>query len=101
MKRHFLVHFAKFKLLAAVIVLVASAVVMVLWNRLMPELFGLHTLTYWKSVGLLVLSRILFGGFRGHRGPPMFWRHRLFQRIGQMTPEEREKFFAGLPGHGS
>ena len=36
--------------------------VMLLWNWLMPEIFGLKTLTYWQAWGLLVLSWILFKG---------------------------------------
>ena len=39
--------------------------VMWLWNWLMPELFGLPTLTFWKAVGVVVLSKLLFGGFGG------------------------------------
>ncbi len=40
-------------------------VVMSLWNWLMPEIFGLGTVTYWQAWGLLVLSSILFKGFGG------------------------------------
>ncbi len=42
-------------------------IIMWLWNALMPELFGLPTLTYWQAVGLFILSKILFGcgGGRG------------------------------------
>lgn len=40
-------------------------VVMWLWNWLMPELFGLPTLTYWKAVGLFILMKILIGGCGG------------------------------------
>ena len=36
-------------------------VVMALWNWLMPEIFGLKSLTYWQAWGMLVLSCILFG----------------------------------------
>ncbi len=32
-----------------------------LWNWLMPEIFGLKNITYLQSVGLLILSRLLFG----------------------------------------
>jgi hypothetical protein len=39
-------------------------VVMLLWNWLMPELFGLKTLSYWQAWGLLILSSILFKGMR-------------------------------------
>ena len=38
-------------------------VVMLLWNWLMPEIFGLRTLNYWQAWGLLALSTILFKGF--------------------------------------
>lgn len=38
-------------------------VVMLLWNWLMPDIFGLKSLTYWQAWGLLVLSHILFKGF--------------------------------------
>ena len=37
-------------------------VIMWLWNWLMPELFGLSIISYWQAVGLLILSKILFGG---------------------------------------
>jgi hypothetical protein len=42
--------------------------VMWLWNWLMPELFGLPTLTFWKAVGVVFLSKLLFGGFGGKGG---------------------------------
>ena len=34
--------------------------VMVLWNWLMPDLFGLETIGYWQAVGLFVLCHLLF-----------------------------------------
>jgi hypothetical protein len=40
---------------------------MLLWNWLMPEIFGLTTISYWQAVGLIVLARLIFGGF-GHGG---------------------------------
>jgi hypothetical protein len=76
-----------------------------LWNWLMPDLFGLHTITFWQAVGLLALSWLLFGGWRGFHGPQRHrehWRQRMRQRWEQMTPEEREKFrgtFRGRCGH--
>jgi hypothetical protein len=41
-------------------------VVMLLWNWLMPYIFGLPELNYWKAWGVLILSSILFKGM--HRG---------------------------------
>ncbi len=32
-----------------------------LWNWLLPSLFGWRAITFWQAIGLLVLSRILFG----------------------------------------
>jgi len=44
-------------------------VIMWLWNWIMPELFGLTTLSYWQAVGLFILLKILLGGCgsSGHR----------------------------------
>jgi hypothetical protein len=44
------------------IVLIAlfGLIIMLLWNWLMPEIFGLPTLDYWKAWGLLILCWILF-----------------------------------------
>jgi hypothetical protein len=35
---------------------------MLLWNWLMPTLFGLTTITFWQAVGLNILCVILFKG---------------------------------------
>jgi hypothetical protein len=43
-------------------------VVMSLWNWLMPALFGLKLIGYWQALGLIILSKTLFGGFRGSGG---------------------------------
>lgn len=43
-------------------------VVMLLWNALLPAIFHIAEITFWQALGILVLSRILFGGFRGHFG---------------------------------
>ncbi|HUK24479.1 MAG TPA: hypothetical protein VLV49_07865 [Terriglobales bacterium] len=72
------------------------AVVRYLWNWLMPAVFGLHLITYWQALGLLVLCWILFGGRRGFAGPRMRWRHRMRERWEEMTPEERAKFREGM-----
>jgi hypothetical protein len=71
-------------------------VVMALWNWLMPELFfGVREITYIQAMGILLLSKILFGGFRGHCGGHHKWQQ---HRLENMTPEEREKFKSGLRG---
>src|SRR5213593_1573325 len=73
---------------------VFGVLVMVLWNWLMPPIFGYRMISYWQAVGLLVLSRIFFGGFSyraGHRGSGP-WPQLMFERWAKMTPEERQNF---------
>lgn len=55
------------KLLSAIlfvaIFFVLSALVMFLWNALLPQITHLTAITYWQALGLMLLCRILFGGF--------------------------------------
>lgn len=41
--------------------------IMVLWNWLMPEIFGWKEITYWQGMGLFVLARFLVGSFGGDK----------------------------------
>jgi hypothetical protein len=77
-------------LLVLVAIGVLGWVVMTLWNWVVPALFvGARAIDFAHALGLLVLSRILFGGFRGHGG----WHGRRHWRKWEaMTPEEREHF---------
>ncbi len=88
----------KIGVLVVVGIAAAGWVVMAVWNWLMPALFaGTREITYLQALGLLVLSKILFGGFPPHHGGPGARRwHR--HRLENMTPEEREKFQAGMRG---
>src|SRR5262245_42506501 len=79
-----------------------------LWNWLLPPLFGLPAIGFWQAIGLLVLSRILFGGFGRHGcGRSRFRRRveerfeeRMAERWERMTPEERERFRHGTSAEG-
>jgi hypothetical protein len=75
------------------------ALLMVLWNWLMPTIFGLITITYWQAAGLLLLSKLLFSGFnfnkRGHKPP--FANNRsnpLKNKFMNMNEEEKQAFKA-------
>ena len=81
---------------AVLFIAMIGFVVMSLWNGLTPALFGWKAISYWQAVGLIILSRILFGGFRGAVGRGGHWRHRMMERCEQMTPEERERFRQAL-----
>ncbi len=75
----------------ALFVWLFGEVVMHLWNWLLPMLFGWRLITFWQALGLLVLCRILFGGWGGgSNGSKSRWRKG--ERWQQMTPDEREKF---------
>ncbi|WP_407404473.1 hypothetical protein [Sodaliphilus sp.] len=90
----FLKHLA-FIPLCAVFVALLGWLVMLLWNWLMPSLFGLSELGYWQACGLLVLCKILFGGLgghhHGHHHHRMCHSNKLRERWENMTPEERER----------
>jgi hypothetical protein len=86
-------------LLGVLAVSILGLVVMSLWNWLLPAMFGLKSISYWQAMGVLILSRILLGGFHRHHRPRFQHRQRMLERWGQMTPEEREKFRQGFRGH--
>jgi hypothetical protein len=88
------VRFFFFLFIAGLAALAAGLIVMLLWNAILPELVGVETISYWQSVGLLVLCRILFGSFRSMRGRP---RHmgpspQLRAKLMNMSEEERKTF---------
>ena len=98
MRKHRILRVLKVLFLVVLAATVFSIVTMWLWNWLMPVMFGLHAISFWQALGLLVLSKILFSGFRGRPAFAMHWRQRMMERWEQMTPEEREKFRTGMRG---
>lgn len=98
MKRNtWLLRSLKFLVFATLFVAAIGYFTMWLWNSLIPELFHGPALSYWQAVGLLVLSRIFFGGFRGGRPGGWSrhreaWRRKIAGRLEAMSPEEQEKF---------
>src|ERR1700709_1382133 len=82
---------AGFILLAIVGILVFGSIVMLLWNALMPYLFHLPLISFWQALGLLLLTKILFGGFRGG-GPRGRFKDKMKQKWMNMTPAQKEKF---------
>jgi hypothetical protein len=84
----------------ALFIFIGGEVVRLLWNWLLPPLFGWRELTFWQALGLLALCRILFGGFGSHHGSRANMRQRMADRMAdrvadrweRMTPEERERF---------
>jgi hypothetical protein len=85
---------AAFLVLAPLVVAALSFVVMSLWDALVPSLFSGPVIGFWQAVGLLVLCRILFGGFRGRGGGHHGWKQHwaMHERWHRMSPQERERF---------
>lgn len=76
-------------LMVVLIIALLGWVVMRLWNWIIPTLIvDAHAIDYPRAIGLLVLSRILFGGFRGHGG---CYKARQWRHWQQMTEQERER----------
>ena len=74
-------------LLIAAGVYIFGSLIMLLWNGILPDLFGFVTITFWQALGILVLSKILFGGFSGgHRGNCNS-RHHKKNRWMHLNPE--------------
>lgn len=84
---------------------VSGALVLLLWNALLPNIFGFPVLNYLQATGLLVLVRILCGSIvvGRHRGPAEHMFHHnsgLREKLMNMSDEERrallEKRFSSL-----
>ena len=79
-----------------------SFAVMLLWNALIPNIFGLGIISFWQALGLLVLSRLLFGGFghgcgRGFGG--MQHKNAMREKWMSMTPEQQKEFISKRKEH--
>ena len=74
-------------------------ITMYLWNWLMPLLFHLPEITFWQTIGLLILSRLLLGGFKGRRHDHGHCRRHMHEKWENMTPEEREQFREHMHSH--
>lgn len=78
-------HYAKIIVSAVLGIAALGWVVMTLWNWLSPSLFtDGREIGYAQAMGVLVLSKILFGGFHHHPGAGC-WHHRHWE---QMTEDE-------------
>jgi hypothetical protein len=98
--------YAGFGVLGVAAVFGFTFVVMWLWNWLVPELFNGPVLGYWQTLGLLILSKILFSGIGGGSGdksshsrkhrceedyPKSRWRQKYEAKMNGMAEEERRR----------
>ncbi len=78
--------------LAGIIVL--SAAVMILWNLLIPSIFGLGVINFWQALGLFILIRILFVGLGkgGMMRSPFHNKNHMHKKWAKMSDEQRKEF---------
>ena len=82
-----------------------SAVVMALWNWLMPAIFGLGVISFWQALGIFLLSKLLFGRLRlehenhGEMKQEKLSKNPIHDKWMIMTPEQREKFIQKRKEH--
>ena len=80
-----------FILIAPLAIFIFGSIVMLLWNNVLVPVLGVHEVTFWQGLGILVLSKILFSSFSGRGGPRRdFWKQKMMWN--SMTPEQKEKF---------
>lgn len=80
--------------MAILFVFVLGTVVMFLWNAILPDLVGVKPIQFWQAIGLLILSRILFGGFKFGSGAKKHHarRRQWKEKWTNMSEEERAAF---------
>lgn len=82
----------KFILGATLFIFLVGGGFMLLWNWIMPTIFGLGAITIWQSFGLILIGRLLFGGFRKGRGR---WqgrhKHHMYYQYCQRMKEAKSQ----------
>lgn len=94
----------RFLVFGALFIVLTGLVVMSLWNALLPEILGVKAISFGQAIGIMLLSRLLFGGFggggfkggrfgRGRQDNPRQgdWKQKLAERWQNLTPEQREQ----------
>ncbi|MBK7967275.1 MAG: hypothetical protein IPK10_19690 [Bacteroidetes bacterium] len=82
------------KIIVGIVLLVALVgwLVQFLWNHLMTEIFNLPFISIWQAYGLLLLSKILFGGGGAFKNK---WKNSCSEsmrnKLESMSPEEKER----------
>ena len=86
-----------FGLLMLALLLLLGKVVMLLWNFVVPEVTGWKSITYLQALALLVLCKILFGGFgrgggKGRHGFGPGWKHKWNKMSEEEKMQLKERF---------
>ena len=83
----------KVLVIATAAILLFGFIVMSLWNAILPAVIHVSAISFGQALGILLLSKILFGGFHGGwRGGRERWKQGMKEKWDKMTPEDRDKF---------
>jgi hypothetical protein len=97
------IHIIKHISFGLVMIGALCAIVMFLWNLLIPSIFGLTAINFWQALGLFILARLLLGGMGGRfmLGRGMHSHHNpVREKWMKMTDEERKEFIRRRHPHG-
>jgi hypothetical protein len=89
-------HHRKIIALILLCIPVLALAVMLLWNTALAGALGVPAISFWQALGILLLARILFGGFKGllalglHGSEKHFALRNRWHSM--MNPEEKENF---------
>ena len=77
-------------------------IVKILWNWLIPALFGLGEITFWQAFGIVLLAKLLFGGVgHSHKDHERHFESHLQDRFKRfIRSEEAGERDAQVPGNG-
>lgn len=80
---------------AIVFALVFAFLVKFIWNSIMPAIFGLTTITFWQAFGIVVLAKLIFGGFGHHahdrwrKDRSDYWHKKWHQTEDEIPPPRK------------
>jgi hypothetical protein len=104
MKKHKLLIILKIIVGVPLLIAALGYITMSLWNWLIPTLFNGPAITIWQTFGIVLLSKILFGGFKGKGGccckknDRQSWKEHMKAKWDNLSTEERSslknKFFS-------
>lgn len=86
----------------ALMIFVFTGATMLLWNTLATAIFGLPAINFFQTIGLMILGRLITGGFRpgGWGGPAQARKHFMRERWQHMSEDERKQFMQRWGRHG-
>lgn len=77
-------------------IFLVTGVFFYLWNALIPDLFHGPEINYWQAMGLMILSKLLFGA--GFKKGGCHHRGHFDRKAWSLTAEEKRKFYESYCG---